>query len=152
MARGIEGNEIATPKPTLKKSTSSASASASQKGQRTILGFFQKKGGAGPASSSPAAPSTVRPSPATATRKPGLTPAPSSDAGAPSSPPLPSSPILKANSGKNKENGLPSPASSTPDLDADAVGRQEGPEPASSPPRKVYRYIYPRDLLKSDPS
>ena len=55
MARGIEGNEIATPRvPKLQKSTSSASQSAKQ--QKSILGFFQRK--TAPASS-PAAPSDV---------------------------------------------------------------------------------------------
>lgn len=41
MARGIEGNEIATPrpKPTLVKQASSQSG----KQQKTLLGFFQKK-------------------------------------------------------------------------------------------------------------
>lgn len=52
MARGIEGNEIATPRvPKLQKSASSASQSAKQ--QKSILGFFQRK--TAPASS-PAAP------------------------------------------------------------------------------------------------
>lgn len=131
MARGIEGNEVATPKPSLKKSTSSASASQSQKGQRTILGFFQKKSADAPPSSSPA-PSTVKPSPA-----PPLAAAPSSDGAAPSSPPLASSPIARVNGGKNKENGVSSSATSISDRDTDAAGHQEGPEPVSSPPRKV---------------
>lgn len=52
MARGIEGNEIATPRvPKLQKSVSSASQSAKQ--QKSILGFFQRK--TAPASS-PVAP------------------------------------------------------------------------------------------------
>lgn len=52
MARGIEGNEIATPRvPKLQKSVSSASQSAKQ--QKSILGFFQRK--TAPASS-PAVP------------------------------------------------------------------------------------------------
>ncbi|KAH0144578.1 hypothetical protein KCU67_g13019, partial [Aureobasidium melanogenum] len=52
MARGIEGNEIVTPRvPKLQKSASSASQSGKQ--QKSILGFFQRK--TAPASS-PAAP------------------------------------------------------------------------------------------------
>ncbi|GAB7355799.1 hypothetical protein MBLNU459_g6476t1 [Dothideomycetes sp. NU459] len=135
MARGIEGNEIATPKPPkLQKAASSGSQSTSK--QKSILGFFTKKSAPVPSSPAPQ-PSTIKPSP-TPRSGPGLTPAPSSDAGAPSSPVLPSSPLKSAttDAGRNKENGLPSPATSVVGEDADAVGRQEGPEPVSSPPRK----------------
>lgn len=79
MARGIEGNEIATPRvPKLQKSTSSASQSGKQ--QKSILGFFQRK--TAPASS-PAAPT---------------------DTAAASSPPPQSSPAPANHNGK--ENGV----------------------------------------------
>lgn len=157
MARGIEGNEIATPKPPpqLKKSASSVSQSSKQ--QKSILGFFQKKGGAASSPSapstvkpSPSAPSTVKQSPASRVVKPGLTPTTSSDAGVPSSPPLPSSPVAHTNAGRNKENGMPSPATSSLESDADAVGHQEGLETVSSPPRKVWYFVVVFDLLIRD--
>jgi DNA mismatch repair protein MSH6 len=81
MARGIEGNEISTPRvPKLQKSASSASQSAKQ--QKSILGFFQRK--TAPASS-PAAPNDIVP--------------------AASSPPPQSSPAPANHNGK--ENGVP---------------------------------------------
>jgi DNA mismatch repair protein MSH6 len=119
MARGIEGNEVATPKPTLKKTTSSSSQSKnkSAQGQRSILGFFSKQG---------ATPNAVLKAKESGSQ---LTPAPSSDAIVPSSP-------LEAvsGSGKNKENGLPSPSSSLEVLKG-ADGKVE--DLPSSPSRKV---------------
>ncbi|KAF2815507.1 DNA mismatch repair protein MutS [Mytilinidion resinicola] len=117
MVRGIEGNEMSTPKPpTLKKA---ASASQSAKSQKSILGFFQKKTdtGSSPApASSPPDPTPVKKETLSLSSKKilsvrrtataALTPAPSSD------PPEPSSPVYsetEAGRGKNKENGLPSP-------------------------------------------
>lgn len=140
MARGIEGNEIATPKPpTLKKSNS---GSQSGKGQKSILGFFQKKDDSAPTpppkSSSPAGTPrpTVKKLPTQSSRvSPGLTPAPSSDAIQQSSPTFEAS---VKDEGKNKENGLISPI--TPDVEeADGKTRQEvaGVASYSSPSRKV---------------
>jgi hypothetical protein len=121
MARGIEGNEISTPKATLKKS---GSLSQSTKGQKSILGFFSKQA----------------PTPKSASGERikteslfNSTPAPSSDAIAPSSPEL-----SFRSSGKNKENGLLSPSSSL-GLVAAADGVVEGVNgiQMSSPSRKV---------------
>jgi len=98
MARGIEGNEISTPRPpTLKKTPSSSQSTQKQK---SILGFFQKKASDGTGVATPVA---TKASPSIAAngtmKKPGLsftrvsalpranlTPAPSSDAVGPSSP------------------------------------------------------------------
>jgi hypothetical protein len=46
MARGIEGNEVSTPKPAAKKIVAS---SKSEKGQRSIVSFFQKASTSTPA-------------------------------------------------------------------------------------------------------
>ena len=81
MARGIEGNEIATPRATLKKSSSSQSSKAGPK-QQSIAGFFQRR----PESTSSTVTPAKRPSDATASADApksskaisGLTPAPSS--------------------------------------------------------------------------
>ncbi|KAF2436750.1 putative DNA mismatch repair protein Msh6 [Tothia fuscella] len=126
MARGIEGNEISTPKPTLKKSSSSQSSS---KNQRSILGFFSKQ-----ASGTPK-PTFNQPKNATASQ---LTPAPSSDVIAPSSP---IEAVVKAASGKNKENGLPSPSSSSqPNQGADDAAEIDGVN-VNSPSRKAKKSI-----------
>jgi hypothetical protein len=64
MARGIEGNEISTPRvPKLQKSASSASQSAKQ--QKSILGFFQRKTApaSSPAAQNDAAPAASSPPP-----------------------------------------------------------------------------------------
>jgi DNA mismatch repair protein MSH6 len=72
MARGIEGNEIATPRvPKLQKSASSASQPAKQ--QKSILGFFQRK--TAPASS-PVAPSDTAAAAAASSPPPQSSPAP----------------------------------------------------------------------------
>jgi len=123
MARGIEGNEISTPKATLKKSSTSTQ---SNKGQRSILGFFAK---------------STTPSGTTTTPKFqqksafGSTPAPSSDAV------LPSSPIetkVALTTGKNKENGLPSPLSSMePANGADRIAEGLASSGVNSPSREV---------------
>ncbi|QDS68554.1 hypothetical protein FKW77_000039 [Venturia effusa] len=104
MARGIDGNEIVTPKPpTLRKSGSSSQSTS--KGQKSILGFFNKK-------SSSAAPNSAF---SNRTRTESITestPAPSSDAIAPSSPSY----------GKNKENeGLHGAPTSSPSRKAKKV-------------------------------
>lgn len=107
MARGVEGNEMSTPRPSQKKQPSSVSQSG--KGQKSILGFFQKKSTNSPSS----APSDVTPVQKTPTSKiaskaftkpsAAITPVPSSDA------PDYSSPIKQDREltvGRNKENGL----------------------------------------------
>lgn len=125
MARGIEGNEVSTPKATLKKSSS---ATQSNKGQRSILGFFAK---------------SATPTGTTPTPTPGLpqkssfrsSPVPSSDAVAPSSP-IETKVAIK--SGKNKENGLPSPASSADRINgANRVSEGLASSGVNSPSRKA---------------
>lgn len=111
MVRGIEGNEMSTPRASLKKQP--ASASRSGKNQRSILGFFQKQ----PSKPSPSSPTSTI-SAATLAKEvstpnlskiastdnvPSLTPQPSSD------PIHHSSPIQQergTSSGRNKENGM----------------------------------------------
>ncbi|KAH9822948.1 Component of the post-replicative DNA mismatch repair system (MMR) [Teratosphaeria destructans] len=123
MARGIEGNEIATPKPpTLKKTGSSQSKSGPK--QQSIAGFFQKRSNP-PASSlsssvTPAkrtadtngASSTSKPPPSTA----DITPAPSSGAAMSSSPTaaLGASQLGSVASGVGKENETPGTSFSSP--------------------------------------
>ncbi|KAI4692160.1 uncharacterized protein J4E84_003128 [Alternaria hordeiaustralica] len=107
MVRGVEGNEMSTPRASQKKQPASASQSA--KGQKSILGFFQKKSTNSP---SPA-PSDATPVNKTPTSKlakkafdkppAAITPVPSSDA------PDYSSPIKQEHEltvGRNKENIL----------------------------------------------
>jgi DNA mismatch repair protein MSH6 len=113
MVRGVEGNEMSTPRPSQKKQPPSASQSG--KGQKSILGFFQKKSTNSP-SPAPSTPTTVKNTPIAIrntpvstlsktafTRPPAsITPIPSSDA------PIPSSPIREGSEstiGRNKENG-----------------------------------------------
>jgi DNA mismatch repair protein MSH6 len=124
MARGIEGNEISTPKPTVKKTVAS---SKSEKGQRSIVSFFQKA-----ATSTPAVPSSsARQSTKHATSP--LTPAPSSDA---VDPPSPEHELV--NRSKNKENGLPSPVTPVENVkDADRIPEGVDGKLDSSPTRKV---------------
>ncbi|KAF2132105.1 DNA mismatch repair protein Msh6 [Dothidotthia symphoricarpi CBS 119687] len=110
MVRGIEGNEMSTPRPSQKKQPPSGSQ------QKSILGFFQKKSTNSP---SPA-PSALTPTKKTPTStlsmrafsRPltSITPIPSSDA------PEPSSPIRQEHStlGKNKENEVTDVAFSSP--------------------------------------
>ncbi|KAK3067161.1 DNA mismatch repair protein msh6, partial [Teratosphaeriaceae sp. CCFEE 6253] len=110
MARGIEGNEIATPRPPPKK-TGSSSQSTGPK-QSSIAGFFQKRPGAAPSSITPAkrAPGAVLPSVSKAPRSSAdITPAPSSAVAASSSPPAAPGPSQEttASIGKNKENETP---------------------------------------------
>ena len=118
MARGIEGNEVSTPRPpTLKKSSSS---SQPEKSQKTLLGFFQKKG----SRSSPTASETSdgHSKAAAASKKPktnkigvptgpsaSLTPAPSSDGPEASSPEATLLPRANEGMTEDRENGLPSP-------------------------------------------
>lgn len=111
MVRGVEGNEMSTPKASQKKQPAPGSQSA--KNQKSILGFFQKKStnSPSPAPSDKAlgdpASSKKTPTSKLATRaftKPSvsITPIPSSDA------PDFSSPIKQEREltvGRNKENG-----------------------------------------------
>lgn len=112
----------ATPKASLKKSNSGSQSGKSQ--QRSILGFFGKK------ASTPSEAST----PKQETKKTSqLTPSPSSDAIAPSSPYA-----VEVSTGKNKENGLPSPASPPSSVNgADGAAEGLGGNSFSSPTRKV---------------
>lgn len=127
MARGIEGNEISTPKPpTLKKSASSSQSTS--KGQKSILGFFSKQAPTPKSAFSDRIKTDVASE---------YTPAPSSDALAPSSP-------VSAfhSSGKNKENGLPSQWSlMEPVAAADGVVEELNGIPTSSPSRMVHIHI-----------
>jgi hypothetical protein len=124
MARGIEGNEVSTPKPAAKKTVTS---SKSEKGQRSIVSFFQKA-----STSIPVAPSNSAGQSTKRTASP-ITPAPSSDA---ISPPSPEHGLVDRS--KNKENGLPSPATPTEDAkDADRIPEGVDGKLDSSPSRKV---------------
>lgn len=129
MARGVEGDEIATPKPTPK----SSKPSSSQSSQKTLLGFFQKQAGAAPEKKTSASSEKPR-SPVKKSSPVELTPAPSSDGPEMSSPSLPSR-VKPQTNGVNKsqakgKHGLPSPASSAITADGIAV--------TSSPSRKVH--------------
>ncbi|KAH7406171.1 muts domain V-domain-containing protein [Phaeosphaeria sp. MPI-PUGE-AT-0046c] len=118
MVRGVEGNEMSTPRPSQKKQPPSASQSG--KGQKSILGFFQKKpsNSPSPAPSTPATVKTVKKTPVSTlsktafTRPPAsITPIPSSDA------PIPSSPTRQGSElpgGRNKENEVAGVAFSSP--------------------------------------
>ncbi|KAF2202503.1 DNA mismatch repair protein Msh6 [Delitschia confertaspora ATCC 74209] len=122
MARGIEGNEMSTPKASSQK-TQPPSASQSGKSQKSILGFFQKKSES-PATtrSSPTTPKTSNTTKArlasslsrksfTNRASAALTPVPSSDAPEPSSPIRPEA---QSGAGKNKENEVAGVAFSSP--------------------------------------
>ena len=137
MVRGVEGNEMSTPRPSQKKQPPSASQSA--KNQKSILGFFQKK-----STNSPSLVPT-KPTPAKATATPTLsrnsftklpasvTPVPSSDAVQPSSPVQDEqdTPV-----GRNKKNGL-HPDAVAHDAYADGVVSEVAGVALSSPSRKV---------------
>ncbi|KAF2140821.1 uncharacterized protein K452DRAFT_327169 [Aplosporella prunicola CBS 121167] len=127
MARGIEGNEMSTPKPAkLKKQASTSSQPKST--QKSILGFFQKKADASSPKPDTALKSSPTPAPATReTRRKSdasaLPPVPGSDAL------MSSSPVFSGDEqGKEKENGF-------------ADGLQELPSfaAATSPSRKASR-------------
>jgi len=149
MARGIEGNEISTPKPPSIQKSSSSSQSNPVKNQKTLLGFFQKKGGPFPSHTSnvnaisngafeslptPAAKKSFKENKPVSSAS--LTPVPSSDAIEIPSPQ--SSETRLPPEGRNKENGLPSPITpasggATNGLLKEEVERVE----LSSPSRKV---------------
>lgn len=112
MPRGIEGNEIASSKKATPKASSQPSA---QKGQKTLLGFFQRT-----------------PGPAPVKKEISFESSP-----LPSSPALRSSPLPVASSTKSdKENGLIIPVPSTYTSSADRPGVDVEVAP-SSPIRKV---------------
>jgi len=124
MARGIEGNEVYTPKPAAKKTTAS---SKSEKGQRSIVSFFQRA-----ATSTPKAPCSAAGQSSKRTASP-LTPAPSSDAVDPLS-----QEHEFVDGSKNKENGLPSPVTPVEDVkDTDHIPEGVDGKVDSSPSRKV---------------
>ncbi|KAF2705002.1 DNA mismatch repair protein Msh6 [Pleomassaria siparia CBS 279.74] len=118
MARGIEGNEMSTPRASSQKKQP-ASGSQSNKNQKSILGFFQKRPTNSP-SPGPTAPTPAKKTPISTlskksfTRpalKSALTPQPSSDV------PEPSSPINEepeSSLGRNKENEVADFAFSSP--------------------------------------
>lgn len=148
MVRGVEGNEMSTPRPSQKKQPPSSSQSA--KNQKSILGFFQKKSTNSP-SPVPSRPTPAKQAPAPTLSKqsfsrppPSLTPVPSSDA------PEPSSPIRQHEeetpaAGRNKENGLP-PRILTPGLKTDRIASEVAGVALSSPSRKVCKFIAPRRI------
>ncbi|KAF1841561.1 DNA mismatch repair protein Msh6 [Cucurbitaria berberidis CBS 394.84] len=115
MVRGLEGNEMSTPRPSQKKQQASASQSA--KGQKSILGFFQKKSTNSP-SPAPSDPTPIKKTPTSTLTKrnfakppASITPVPSSDA------PEFSSPIKQERvslAGRNKENEIAGVALSSP--------------------------------------
>lgn len=143
---------MSTPKPSSQKNQP-GSGSQSNKNQKSILGFFQKKSTNSPSpvpSSTNAAKFTptatlskksfTRPQPVAA-----LTPQPSSDA------PEQSSPILAeqdATLGRNKENGLPSPVSPS-DTEANRAPSEVAGVALSSPSRKVRNLTEPYHDSKS---
>lgn len=101
MARGIEGNEIATPRPVPKKTGSSSQKPGPK--QQTLAGFFKRTPAATPAKRS--TPDTATP---TAPRSSAdITPVPSSLPIASSSPQSHpgASQQSSVNDGRNKENG-----------------------------------------------
>jgi DNA mismatch repair protein MSH6 len=138
MARGIEGNEMSTPRPSQKKQP--ASGSQSNKNQKSILGFFQKKSTDSPSPAPFSTPTATKQTPTSALTKKSftkvttstVTPTPSSDAIEPSSP------IKHEDVGdeKNKENGLHSPVT-LPDEEANCVSSEVAGVGVNSPSRKV---------------
>ncbi|KAH7078950.1 muts domain V-domain-containing protein [Paraphoma chrysanthemicola] len=142
MVRGVEGNEMSTPRASQKKQPP-PSASQSGKNQKSILGFFQKKSTNSP-SSTPSTPATVKKTPVSALSKTAfsrppasITPIPSSDA------PVPSSPIRQeqdTSQGKNKENGLLTPVL-TSNARANRVSSEVAGVALSSPSRKARKSV-----------
>lgn len=106
MARGIEGNEIATPRTAPKKTGGSTQKSGGK--QQSIAGFFKRTPGPAPPSAAPQAKvSTFDPVPTETQSSADATPVPSS-LPAPSSSPQPaleSSQTDPTDNGRNKENG-----------------------------------------------
>ncbi|GAB7358302.1 hypothetical protein MBLNU230_g2376t1 [Neophaeotheca triangularis] len=119
MARGIEGNEVATPKapPKLQKSGSSSSAKPGPK-QQGIASFFQKRPGSTPSAPTPLKRSADSGSNLKApSSSADVTPAPSSGVIASSSPPAAAGAGLDRSStgpSKDKENESPGTSLSSP--------------------------------------
>lgn len=128
MARGIEGNEIASSKKQPKAAPQPAS---SQKTQKTLLGFFSKK------SDSPAQHANgSTPAPAASTAPVIATPAASSEAGDHSSPIKQLGSTLRKPKKETANGALPSPPTSA--IVADRTVREEAANGfGSSPSRKV---------------
>lgn len=158
MGRGIEGSEMSTPRPSTVKKPSSSSQS--NKTQKSILGFFQKKSesGSSPATKpSPTLPSSAKSlviSPKKAISRPSsaindLTPAPSSDALEPSSPTYGANEYAR---GRNKENGLPSPVTPADMTGADGISKEvAGVASLSSPSHRVSAPTGPSKARCSSP-
>jgi DNA mismatch repair protein MSH6 len=145
MVRGIEGNEMSTPRASSQKKQP-ASGSQSTKNQKSILGFFQKKSTNSPTPTRDTKSTQGTPTPTlskapSATHALSLTPQPSSD------PAQPSSPIRQGrgtSQGKNKENGLHASAT-YPNPQTDRALPEITDIAVSSPSRKVC--LSHRDLL-----
>jgi len=146
MPRGIEGNEIASRKPPSTQKNMAPQSSAG-KGQKTLLGFFNKKTITSsantlsglPQSSPTPAPKSQPVNKATTPRgsSGSLTPAPSSDGPEPPSPEL-SIKRKPLKTGDNKENGLPSPITPTNGGTTDGnVKKEDQGDVHNSPSRKV---------------
>lgn len=140
MVRGVEGNEMSTPRPSQRKQPPSGSQSA--KNQKSILGFFQKKSTNSP-SPAPSQPTPVKQTPTPTLSKnsfsrppPSITPVPSSDAPEPSSPTRQEEEDTPVAAGRNKENGLPLHVF-TPGTETDRVASEVAGVALSSPSRKV---------------
>ncbi|KAB8337133.1 hypothetical protein FH972_021437 [Carpinus fangiana] len=131
MARGIEGNEIATPR------TQKPKAPPKSNNQKTLLGFFQKVP-ANAATDSTSSPTALKKEPSSFSTG-ALTPAPSSDAPIPSSsPPYHSeTPAPKAIA-----RGLPSPISpASSDIIADRNPPAAVDASTSSPSRGTKKRV-----------
>lgn len=149
MVRGVEGNEMSTPRPSQKKQPPSGSQSA--KNQKSILGFFQKKSTNSPSPApSQSTPAKQTPTPTLSNKSfsrppPALTPVASSDALEPSSPIHQEEEDTPVVTGRNKENGLPSRVS-TLGTETDRVASEVADVALSSPSRKVRKqYILQPD-------
>jgi len=107
MARGIEGNEITTPRATLKKQNSSQSSKSGPK-QQSIAGFFQRRTGPASSTVTPAKRASNASEPVDASRaKADLTPGGSTAVPASSSPRTAPGASQQSSvvDGRDKENG-----------------------------------------------
>lgn len=145
MVRGIEGNEMSTPKTSSQKKQP-PSGSQSTKNQKSILGFFQKKSTNSPTPTRETPQETPTPKLSktpSAVHAASLTPQPSSD------PVQPSSPIRQSreiSQGKNKENGLHTSRESS-DSETDRALPEISGTATSSPPRKVRPHHQDTDVM-----
>ncbi|KAK4574367.1 DNA mismatch repair protein msh6 [Recurvomyces mirabilis] len=138
MVRGTEGNEMATPRPSLKKATSSQSSKGPK--QQSIAGFFAKR----PAGQSNAITPAKRDITGVANpprSSADLTPAPSSGIAPSSSPPAAPGPSQGSlGDGRNKENGVSYDPRVTTDRKANELTETPGTS-FSSPSRKVKKQV-----------